>query len=124
MIDKDKTALLEGIIIGIYGNWLISLFDKLTFSSTPKLFQIEEYIFQAFFIILSIICLILLLSFGIFGGRYESHHEVIFLGFGHIFPIILSLSIQQFQIKDILFLSIGIILFSMIYLAEFIRAPK
>ncbi len=72
--------------------------------------------------ITSITCLIALVGIGIYGGRLETHWEVILLAIGHFTPICVSLYVEALILQDIFFLAIGALLFSMIYLAEYVRA--
>lgn len=114
---ESRLALFEGIIIGIYGNWLISLIQLISFIS-PLI------ILQSILTILSIICLIALLAIGIFGGRLETRVEVGILSCGHFIPICITLIIERLLIQDAFFLLIGAMLFVMIYYAEFKRVKR
>lgn len=114
---ESRLALFEGIIIGIYGNWLVSLIQIISFAS-PLI------ILQSIITIISLSCLIGLFAIGIFGGRLESRIEVVVLSFGHFFPICIALIIERSLIKDAFFLMIGGILFIMIYYAEFKRVKS
>jgi len=124
MADDERISLFEGIIIGIYGNWLISLFDKISFTTPVIISGYSLSWFQPFLIGLSIACLILLIAIGIFGGKLETRWEVLMLGLGHFAPICFSLSVEGLILKDIFFLGIGGILFFMIYVSELWRARQ
>lgn len=114
---ESRLALFEGIIIGIYGNWLVSLIQIISFNS-------PVIILQSILTIISLSCLIALLAIGIFGGRLESRVEVVTLSFGHFLPICITLIIERLLIQDAFFLMIGGILFIMIYYAEFKRVKS
>jgi hypothetical protein len=90
MVNNDQMNLFEGIIIGIYGNWLISLIDKISFTTPLIVGGYSLPWFQPFLIMLSIACLISLIAVGIFGGKLETHWEVLTLGLGHFAPICFS----------------------------------
>ncbi len=124
MVNDDRVNLFEGIIIGIYGNWLISLIDKTSFTETIIIVGYSLSWIQPFLIILSIACLILLIAIGIFGGRLETRWEVILLGLGHFAPVCISLYLEGLLLKDMFFLLIGGILFFMIYVSELLRAKQ
>jgi len=114
---ESRLALFEGIIIGIYGNWLVSLIQIISFVS-PLI------ILQSILTIISLGSLIGLFAIGIFGGRLKSRIEVILLSFGHFLPICIVLIMERLLIKDAFFLMIGGILFIMIYYAEFKRVKS
>jgi len=124
MADDERTSLFEGITIGIYGNWLISLFDKVSFTAPVIIAGYSLYWFQPFLFVFSIACLILLIAIGIFGGKLETRWEVLILGLGHFAPICFSLYVEGLILKDIFFLAIGGILFFMIYASELWRARQ
>jgi len=114
---ESRFALFEGIIIGIYGNWLVSLIQIISFIS-PLI------ILQSILTIISLSCLIALLAIGIFGGRLESRIEVVVFSCGHFLPICITLILERLFIQDAFFLLIGGMLFIMIYYAEFKRAKS
>ncbi|MFX0000433.1 MAG: hypothetical protein ACFE9Q_08915 [Candidatus Hodarchaeota archaeon] len=114
---ESRLALFEGIIIGIYGNWLVSLIQMISFIS-PLI------ILQSILTIFSLSCLIALLAIRIFGSRLESRIEVLVLSCGHFLPLCITLIIERLLIKDAFFLMIGLILFIMIYYAEFERVRR
>lgn len=124
MGDNDRLALFEGIIIGIYGNWLISLIEKISFTTPLIIAGYSLSWFQPFLIILSMACLISLIAIGIFRGELERRWEVVILAIGHFAPICASLYTEGLFLKDIFFLGIGGILFSMIYISELWRARQ
>jgi hypothetical protein len=112
---SPELILFEGIIIGIYGNWLITLIQLISFTTAYILFQIV-------LTIISLVSLIFLLAIGIFGGRLETRLETTFLAFGHFLPICITFAIEGLLIQDTFFLTIGGILFFMIFYAEYQRA--
>ena len=114
---QERWFLFEGIIIGIYGNWLINLILLISFNS-------DFLIIQTLLIVLSFVSLILLLAFGIFSGRLETKFEVIILTFGHFIPICITLIIERLFFPDIFYLFIGGILFFIIFYSEFTRLKQ
>ena len=111
---ETRLVLFEGIIIGIYGNWLVSLIQMISFASVL-------IILQSILTLISLASLVALLAIGIFGSRLESRIEVVILSCGHFLPICATLMIERLLIQDAFFLMIGGILFIMIYYAEFKR---
>jgi len=114
---ESRLALFEGIIIGIYGNWLVSLIQMISFLSPLILLQ-------SILTIISLGCLIALFAIGIFGSQLESRIEVIVFSCGHFLPLCVTLIIERLLINDAFFLMIGGILFIMIYYAEIKRAKR
>jgi len=114
----ENISLFEGIIIGLYGNWLISLIDKISFTQPLKNGGLSISWFQPFLFLISILSLIGLIAIGIFGGRLETRKEVSILSIFHILPIGLSFYLENLLLKDLFFLSIGGILFAIIYSTE------
>ncbi|MCJ7648791.1 MAG: hypothetical protein MUP85_09285 [Candidatus Lokiarchaeota archaeon] len=114
---ENRLLLFEGIIIGIYGNWLVTLIQMISFTS-------NLIILQSFLTLISLGSLIALLAVGIFGSRLESRFEVVFLSCGHFLPICITLMLERLLIQDAFFLMIGGILFIMIYFSEFKRVKR
>jgi len=114
---ETRLALFEGIIIGIYGNWLVSLIQIISFNS-PLI------ILQSILTLISLGSLVALLAIGIFGSRLESRIEVFILSCGHFLPICITLILERLLIRDAFFLMIGGILFIMIYYTEFKRVTR
>ena len=112
---NEQLMLFEGIIIGIYGNWLISLIQLITFTSAL-------IVPQVILTLVSLLSLVVLLALGVFGGKWENHYIVLVLAFFHYIPLCISLALERLLIQDVFFLVIGGILFSMIYMAEHTRA--
>ena len=77
---ETRLVLFEGIIIGIYGNWLVSLIQMISFASVL-------IILQSILTLISLASLVALLAIGIFGSRLESRIEVVILSCGHFLPI-------------------------------------
>jgi len=125
MGNNDGQAILfEGIMIGIYGNWLISLIEKISFTTPLIVGDYSWTWFQPFLIILSMVCLISLIAIGVFGGKHETRLEVIIFGLGHFAPICISLYAEGLILKDFFFLGIGGLLFIMIYASELLRVRQ
>jgi hypothetical protein len=112
---NDQLMLFEGIIIGIYGNWLVSLIQLLTFPPAIVIAQVS-------LTLISLFSLVILLAIGVFGGRWENHYIVLVLTIFHYFPLCISLALERFQVQDAFFLLMGGVLFFMVYIAEYIRA--
>ena len=107
--------LFEGIIIGIYGNWLVSLIQLITFTSALVIPQIV-------LTLVSLLSLVILLAIGVFGGKWENHYIILVLAVSHYVPLCISLALERLLVQDGFFLLIGGMLFFMIYMAEHTRA--
>jgi hypothetical membrane protein len=112
---SEQLMLFEGIVIGIYGNWLVSLIQMMTYTGSLVFLQ-------AALTLISLLSLVALLAIGVFGGRLENHYIVLILTFLHYLPLCAALAIEGLALQDAFFLVIGGILFSMIYMAEYTRA--
>ncbi len=112
-----RIALFEGIIIGIYGNWLVSIIVLISLTSNFIWLQI-------LLLCISILSLVALLWIGVAGGKLDSKLEVIGLAFGHFVPLSAALLIERRLLSDIFLLILGALLFSVIYYTEYVRARK
>ena len=112
---NENLMLFEGIIIGIYGNWLVTLIQLITFTSALLIPQV-------LLTLISLLSLVILLALGVFGGKWENHYVVLLLAFLHYIPLCATLAIESLLPQNVFFLLIGGILFSMIYMAEYTRA--
>lgn len=117
----ERLVLFEGIIMGIYGNWLISAVDKITFT---------QALFQLFFMISSFAFLILFVGSWIFRPRWlfrnrrVGRYNVAVFGAGHLIFIYLALLAEGFSFKNLFFFTIGAILFFIIYYIELRRLKR
>lgn len=112
---NEQLMLFEGIVLGIYGNWLVTLIQLVSFTATLVDVQIA-------LALVSLVSLIALLAVGVFGGKLENHYVVLLLAFLHFIPLCITLAMERLLPQDAFFLIIGGILFSMIYMAEHARA--
>jgi hypothetical membrane protein len=112
---NEQLMLFEGIVLGIYGNWLVTLIQLVSFTATLIAIQVALSL-------VSLVSLIALLAIGVFGGKLENHYVVLMLAFLHFIPLCITLAMERLLIQDAFFLMIGGILFSMIYMAEHTRA--
>ncbi len=94
--------LFEGILIGIYGNWIISLVDKV---------NLDQW-YKPIAVIVSFICLILFFLVRVFKPELMLENRVLLLYLGHAFGIAWSL---DYTVHNALFLGVGAILFIAIY---------
>jgi len=119
--NRDRLSLFEGIIIGIYGNWLISLLDKISFTKVTVIFDIVFWWYQPTCMILSFSCLILLVFFSIFRPHLVTRRLVFTLATGHFVGNYAGLWAEGFTIKTLFFLLIGTFLFFILYFIEIER---
>jgi len=123
-----RLDLFEGILIGIYGNWLISLVEKITFTKVLVLFGFPLWWYQPFCIVFSFVSLILLIGFGIFRPDYlrgkVGRFWVLVLSFGHIMGISLALRLEVEFVQNYFFFGVGGLFFLLIYGCELIRIKR
>jgi len=118
MAKSDALTLFEGILIGIYGNWLVSFIDKITFTKSLDFFGISLWLYQPLCILFSFACLILLVGLGIFRRKELTPYNVMIIAIGHFIGLWASLYVEGFTFHNLFFLSIGGILFFLIYASE------
>ena len=112
---NERITLFEGIIIGIYGNWIISLLDKITYSKDVGLWGI---LYQPYCIFISLICFIILFIYTTFRPNSLPKRFIVLLSFGHIIGYYAALSVEGLDIKTIVFYLIGFSLFLIILICE------
>jgi hypothetical protein len=114
-----RLNLFEGIVIGIYGNWLISFVDKLSFGEVLVWYQ-PLCIFSSFF------SLLLLFAFSIFRPRVVTRSFGFLLGFCHVVANFGALYAEG--LADMLDLKVfywlGVALFLLIYIVEIRRVAN
>jgi len=81
--ERDRLNLFEGIVIGIYGNWLISLLDKITFTRVFVIFGISLGWLQPLSLFLSFFSLLILFSYSIFAPHVVTKKFWALVGIGH-----------------------------------------
>lgn len=59
----NRMNLFEAVVIGIYGNWLISLVDKVSFLKEPNVFGVVFIGYQVMAVGLSFATLLILFAF-------------------------------------------------------------
>ena len=114
---ENRLSLFEGVIIGIYGNWLVTLIQMISFIS-PLI------IIQTILATISLLSLVALVAVGIFGGKLGNKFEVVILSIGHFLPICITLIMERLLIQDAFFLFVGGLIFFMLFYAEYVRVDK
>lgn len=100
---------VEGIIIGVYGNWLISLIDKIDFESL----QLLEY----FLLLASFLAFILYFLLILDGRQIGSFYTNLLLIGIHYYGW-LSVYLREITPEKILFSLVGLFLFFAMFVAE------
>lgn len=121
LLSRDKLNrlnLFEALIFGIYGNWLISFVDKISFEKTIM----GLWFYQHIAVALAFILLIALFASSIFKPFVVTKWYAWALGFGHGSMIYVALWSENFTSKTGFFFWIGFSLFCFIYLIELRRA--
>jgi len=113
---ERRLDLFEGLVIGIYGNWLISFADKISF---------EKFLvwYQPLCVALSFFTLIVLFAFSMFRPKLVTEWFGFIIGFGHLVGNCGALLAEGLLQKNDLkvFFSIGSVLFLIIYSIELQR---
>lgn len=105
---REITTLFEGIIIGIYGNWLISLVDKISF----------DFFHQRIVITLSFGCLVILVFLGYIRPDLQKRWVVTTLSWGHLLFNFVAFIGEEITNKVVAFLGVGMFLFLVIFICE------
>ena len=127
---REGLALFEGIIMGIYGNWLISAVDKITFTNVLIFLGNPLWWYQLVCMISSFASLIALLGLGVFRprwlfrNRWVSRLYIAVLASGHLLFIYCALYVEGFSFQNFLFFVIGCMLFFLIYISELRRLRR
>ena len=115
----NRLTIFEALVFGIYGNWLISLLDKVSFDKSVWIFGLW---FQPFWILMSFFTIILLFFCSIYRPKFVTGNFGILLGFGHAASNYLVLWAEGIFIKLFFFYWIGTVLFFVLYPIELRRA--
>ena len=116
-----RLNLFEGIVIGIYGNWLISFIDKMTFTKPLIVGNMALWWYQPFCVAASFVCLLTLIGIGVLKERFITRGLVVLLAFAHISANWAAFVTEGLPVSTLFFLGIGIFLFMLIYSSEVIR---
>jgi len=119
-----RLNLFEGIIIGIYGNWLISLLDKISFTKALVIGETQFWYYQPFCIATSFVCLLLLVGIGVLKEQLLTRGLVVTLAFGHLTANSAAFFVEGYTFSNSFFLAIGILLFWLIYTSELVRSRE
>jgi hypothetical protein len=122
--DLTRLNLFEGIVIGIYGNWLISFLDKISFTKALVISSTQIWLYQPFCIAFSFVCLLLLIGIGVLKEQLLTRGLVIMLAFGHLVANWAAFFVEGYTFSNIFFYAIGILLFSLIYISELVRSRE
>ena len=76
----DRLNLFEAVVIGIYGNWLIDLLDKVIFEKEIWIFG---FYYQPLCMVTSLITLFFLFVYSIFAPELVTRRFGFILGYGH-----------------------------------------
>ena len=123
--NRERLILFEGILIGIYGNWLVSLLDRITFTKVLVVLGVALWFYQLFCVIISFTCLILMFAYRLFMTKktLKSWDFAIFAS-GHLLCAFFALYIEMLNtsvsmlLHNVLFFIIGALLFFLIYICE------
>jgi len=121
MVERlSRLNLFEGVVIGIYGNWLISLLDKVSFEKDVWPFGIW---YQPMCILLSTSTLLLIFAFSIFKPAETTGRFWFVLEIGHAVGNYGALWSEGLLTSPrlMIFLFIGIVMFYIIYYIEVLK---
>ena len=117
----NRLNLFEALVFGIYGNWLISFLDKISFTKFPSIFNIFGEGYQIVCVGLSFSCLLILFAYSIFRPNAATKWFIMILYLGHVVGIYGAFFVEGLTIPNTVFLLIGFTLFAIIYLIELQR---
>lgn len=117
----DRMNLFEAVVIGIYGNWLISFIDKISFIRDPVVYGVRFWGYQVWAVALSFFCLIFLFVFSVFRPRDVTRRLAFIIGVGHPIGNSAALWAEGWTTHLYVFFWIGVFLFFIIYAIELAR---
>ena len=117
----NRMNLFEALVIGIYGNWLISLVDKVSFLKEPNVFGVVFIGYQVMSVGLSFATLLILFAFSIFRPDTVTRWFGLILGVGHVTGNYGALWMEGWTTPLYIFYLIGLVLFCIIYSVELTR---
>lgn len=77
----ERVNIFEGVIIGLYGGWIISLVDKISFEKNVWFLGL---LYQPLCMFISFLTLLLLFAYSLFAPRFMTRRRAFLLGFGHV----------------------------------------
>ena len=122
MANKERLSrmnLFEGVVIGIYGNWLISFIDKISFE-----FAVYQGLYQSLCVGGSFATLLMLFAFSIFRPALVTRRTGFILALGHAVGNYGALWAEGWTTKLHTFYWIGTFLFAIIYFIELQRVAQ
>jgi hypothetical protein len=122
----NRLNLFEAVVFGLYGGWLISFVDKISFSdkaisSIFLIFTASSWAYQGVSVALSFFTLLLLFGFSMFKPNFMTRSWAFILGFGHSISNYGALWAEGLTIRLFMFWVIGTLLFCIIYAIELRR---
>jgi predicted ferric reductase len=117
----NRLNLFEALVFGIYGGWLISFVDKISFLKYPAAFNIFSWGFQIACVALSFSTLLILFGYSIFRPNFLTRWLAFILGIGHEVGNYGALWAETWTMQLLVFFLIGTILFFIIYAIELRR---
>jgi hypothetical protein len=123
MENGERLVLFEGIILGIYGNWLISLVERISYKPFAVLGPLADW-YQPYCLLASFGCLSLLVALGVFQPKYLSRWLVALTAVGHVSANYAVLYVEGVNLENAVFFLIGAVLFFLIYLVELVRIKE
>ena len=116
-----RLSLFEGIVIGIYGNWLISFVDRISFTKALVIGDTQYWLYQPIAIGFSFACLLLLVGIGVLKEHLLTRGLVFTLAVGHFAANWATFYVEGYTFSNGFFLAIGTLLFLLIYTSELSR---
>lgn len=114
----NRINLFEGVVFGVYGGWLISFIDKISFLKFPLYYNIFSWAFQFACVVFSFLCLFLLFAFSIFRANLLSFGLGYVLYLGHEVGILGALYAEGLTVSNLAFFFLGLFLFGLIFVIE------
>ena len=119
--ELNRWSLFEALLFGIYGNWLITFLDKVSFLRAPIYLNIFGFWYQSVCVGLAFFCLPLLVYLSIFKPMQTRRSYILIAYLGHFVGILGALSVESWTISLLIFYLIGVAFFIAIYVIQVIR---
>lgn len=116
-----RLSLFEGIVIGIYGNWLISFVDRISFTKALVIGDTQYWLYQPIAVGFSFVCLLLLVGIGVLKEQLLTRGLIVILAVGHFTANWAAFYVEGYTFSNGFFLAIGTLLFLLIYTSELSR---
>lgn len=122
----DRLTIFEAVVVGIYGNWIISFLDGLNFTNKGTILGFSIPYIQGLLVGFTFFTLLIFFVYTIFSPESVTKFFALIMAIGHIVGIgaIFQLEVmtpEGMTMKTWLFYILGIWLYSILFLTEIFR---